>query len=68
MFTKQLVTQYKVKYFQLPKVRNRLLDMDRSYQLLLNAVCQGSSDAVMKNRFLNGSSCFRRHISDWKTS
>ena len=52
MFTKQLVTQYKVKYFQLPKVRNRLLDTDRSYQLLLNALCQGSSDAVMKNRFL----------------
>ena len=45
----------------------RLSDLTFTFTFL-NALCQGSSDAAMKADFYDGSSCFRRHVSDRKCS
>lgn len=55
------MTSYKVRYFQLPKVREQtFLDTDRNSQIVLNAPYQSSSDAVKKNGLLEMPSMFKK--------
>jgi len=55
------MTSYKVRYFQLPKVREQtFLDANGSSQILLNAPYQSSSDAIKKNRLLERPFVFKK--------